>query len=82
MYSEFAAKYPDIVRDKNAAITLSTTDPGSLTVTNQNNVLDISADTAEDLERELPNCLFVIKDSNTNTDINGVTGPHRSFIRA
>ena len=74
-YSEFAAKYPDIAREKNAAITLSTTGPGSLTVTNQNNILDISADTAEDLERELQNCLFVIKDSNTNTDMNGVTGP-------
>ena len=74
-YSDFAAKYPEIAVKKNAAITLSTTGPGSLTVTNQNNVLDISADTAEDLERELPNCLFVIKDSNTNTDMNGVTGP-------
>ncbi len=74
-YSDFTAKYQDIARDKNAAITLSTTGPGSLTVTNQNNVLDISADTAEDLEREIQNCLFVIKDSNTNTDMNGVTGP-------
>lgn len=74
-YSEFAAQYPEIATKKNASLTLSTTGPGSLTVTNQNNVLDISADTEEDLKRELPNCLFVIKDSNTNTDINGVTGP-------
>ena len=74
-YSDFAAKYPGISNSKNANITLKTTGHGSLTVTNQNNVLDIAADTAEDIERGLPNCMFTIKDQNTNVDTNGVTGP-------
>lgn len=75
-YSEFAAKYPDIARTKNAALTLYTTGPSALFLTNQNNVLDIAADTAEDFEREMPFTKFVLKDQNTEIDNNqGVTGP-------